>query len=145
MSEETPPPTPSSSPKRSLPRAAGRYVVTLPERVARASAALAGGALYETSQVTLPLAVRDAKLDRVALCRWLRNLIEWVGGGRGIYEDEEMPADLSGAGGIMLMGTGLGLLAIKALPVANYLPALVLAPLFVWLGRRFKTERSPSG
>lgn len=56
-------------------------------------------------------------------------------------DDEEMLADLTGSGGVMLMGTGLGLLAIKALPVANYLPALALAPLFVLLGR--KVRRSP--
>lgn len=62
-----------------------------------------------------------------------------------VGDDEEMLADLSGAGGIMLMGTGLGLLSIKALPVANYLPALVLAPLFVWIGRRFKTKRTLAG
>lgn len=57
-------------------------------------------------------------------------------------DDEEMLADLTGSGGVMLVGTGLGLLAIKALPVANYLPALALAPLFVLLGR--KVRRSPA-
>ncbi len=82
----------SPSPKRSLPGAAGRYMVSLPERVARASAALAGGALYETSQVALPHAVRDSKLYQVTVSRLLRILIEWVGDVRGIYEDEEMGA-----------------------------------------------------
>lgn len=92
MSDETFPQPSSSSPKRSLPRAAGRYVVSLPERFARASAALAGGALYETSQVALPLAVRDSKLYQVTVSRLLRILIEWVGDVRGIYQDEEMGA-----------------------------------------------------
>ncbi len=92
MTEDTFSNSPSSSPKRSLPRAAGRYVVSLPERVARASAALAGGALYETSQVALPLAVRDSKLYQVTVSRLLRILIEWVGDVRGIYQDEEMAA-----------------------------------------------------
>jgi hypothetical protein len=82
----------SPSPKRSLHKAAGRYVVSLPERFARASAALAGGALYETSQVALPHAVRDSKLYQVTVSRLLRILIEWVGDVRGIYEDEEMGA-----------------------------------------------------
>lgn len=55
-----------------------------------------------------------------------------------VGEDEELLAELSAAGGVMLVGTGLGLLAIKAIPVANFLPALVLAPLFVVVGRRVK-------
>lgn len=79
--------------KRSLPRAAGRYVVSLPERFARATAALAGGALYETSQVALPHAVRDSKLYQVTVSRLLRILIEWVGDVRGIYGKEEMSAE----------------------------------------------------
>ena len=44
--------------KRSLRRRIPRYMVSLPERMARAGAALAGGALYETSQVALPRFVR---------------------------------------------------------------------------------------
>jgi hypothetical protein len=67
-------------------------MVSLPERFARASAALAGGALYETSQVALPHAVRESKLYQVTVSRLLRILIEWVGDVRGIYEDEEMGA-----------------------------------------------------
>jgi hypothetical protein len=82
----------SSSPKRSLPLAAGRYVLSLPERMARASAALVGGALYETSQVALPHPIRDSKLYQVTVSRLLRILIEWVGDVRGIYENEEMDA-----------------------------------------------------
>lgn len=92
MPEDANSPQPAPAPKRSFPRAAGRYVISLPERFARASAALAGGALYETSQVALPNAVRDSKLYQVTVSRLLRILIEWVGDVRGVYEDEEMPA-----------------------------------------------------
>ena len=92
MPEDANSPRPAPAPKRSFPRAAGRYVISLPERFARASAALAGGALYETSQVALPNAVRDSKLYQVTVSRLLRILIEWVGDVRGVYEDEEMPA-----------------------------------------------------
>lgn len=53
-----------------------------------------------------------------------------------LADDEELMAEFTGTGGALLMGTGLGLLQIKSLPVADYLPALVLAPLFVSLGRR---------
>jgi uncharacterized membrane protein YqgA involved in biofilm formation len=37
----------------------------------------------------------------------------------------------------MMMATGLGLVEIRDLPVENYLPALLLAPLLVWVARRF--------
>jgi uncharacterized membrane protein YqgA involved in biofilm formation len=64
---------------------------------------------------------------------------------RPLSEDDDLLAELSAAGGVMLVGTGLGLLAIKSLPVANYLPALVLAPLFVVIGRRFTAKRATIG
>ena len=32
--------------------------------------------------------------------------------------------------------------ALKSLPVANYLPSLALAPLFVWLARRFLPKKA---
>ena len=92
MPDDIPSPEPSSSAKRSLPHAAGRYVFSMPERFARASAALAGGALYETSQVALPQAVRESKLYQVTVSRLLRILIEWVGDVPGIYQDEEIGA-----------------------------------------------------
>jgi uncharacterized protein len=38
---------------------------------------------------------------------------------------------ISSVGGLILLGVGLRLLDLKALPVANYLPALLLAPLFI--------------
>jgi uncharacterized membrane protein YqgA involved in biofilm formation len=39
----------------------------------------------------------------------------------------------SAVGGILLLGVGLRLLEIKRIRVVNFLPALLLAPLFVWL------------
>jgi len=57
-----------------------------------------------------------------------------------ISADPELLAELSATGGVMLIATGLGLLEIKSLPVANYLPALALAPLFVVIGRRMQRK-----
>ena len=57
-----------------------------------------------------------------------------------IASDGDLLAELSATGGIMLIGIGLGLLNIKQLPMANYLPALVFAPLFVLAGRRFQRK-----
>jgi hypothetical protein len=87
--------TPESpgTPDRSLRQRIPRYAVSLPERVARAAAALVAGAVYETSTVALPRAVREAKLYQVTVDRLLRILIEWVGDVRGIYQDEETPVE----------------------------------------------------
>lgn len=54
-----------------------------------------------------------------------------------VANDEEQLAELSAAGGVMLMGTGFGLLEVLNLPVANYLPALIIAPCLVLAFRRF--------
>ena len=44
-----------------------------------------------------------------------------------------MLGELTAAGGAMVLMIGLSLLEIKRLPVANFLPALVVAPLLAWL------------
>lgn len=46
--------------------------------------------------------------------------------------DPQMVAAISGVGGLLLMGVGLRLLDIRQVRVVNFLPALALAPLFVW-------------
>jgi hypothetical protein len=68
-----------------------RYMISLPERTARAAIALVGGAVYETSNVALPRALRESKLYQVTIDRLLRILIEWVGDVRDVYQDEETP------------------------------------------------------
>ncbi|MBA3450636.1 MAG: hypothetical protein H0T18_05430 [Chloroflexia bacterium] len=68
-----------------------RYLASLPERMARAAVALVGGVVYETSNVALPRAVREAKLYQVTIDRLLRIMIEWVGDVRDVYGDEETP------------------------------------------------------
>jgi len=55
---------------------------------------------------------------------------------RKFAENASAVAEMSAAGGAILLATGFGLLGIKTLPTANFLPALVLAPLLAWgLGR----------
>ena len=75
----------------SVRRRIPRYVISLPERVTRAAIALAAGAVYETSNVALPRALRESKLYQVTIDRLLRILIEWVGDVRDVYRDEETP------------------------------------------------------
>jgi hypothetical protein len=67
------------------------YLASLPERTARAGAALTGGLVYETGEVLLPLAVRRSRLYQAVVGRLLRIMIELVGGVEGVYPTEEMP------------------------------------------------------
>lgn len=68
------------------------YLASLPERTARAGAALTGGLVHEASEVVLPLAVRRAKLYQAMVGRLLRITLELVGGVEGVYPAQEMPA-----------------------------------------------------
>jgi hypothetical protein len=67
------------------------YLASLPERTARAGAALTGGLVYETSEVVLPLAVRRSKLYQAIVGRLLHIIIELVGGVKGVYPAQKMP------------------------------------------------------
>ena len=56
---------------------------------------------------------------------------------------EAMITEMSAVGGVILLAIGIGgLLELRPIRTANFLPALVLAPLFVallaWLGIAFK-------
>jgi hypothetical protein len=67
------------------------YLASLPERTARAGAALAGGLVYEASEVMLPLAVRRTRLYQAIVGRLLRITIELVGDVEGVFPTQEMP------------------------------------------------------
>lgn len=58
-----------------------------------------------------------------------------------IAQDPELLTEVTGAGGVMMMGIGLGLLNLKVLPTADYLPALFIAPLAVYLIRKWPKRR----
>lgn len=58
--------------------------------------------------------------------------------GAGLFAgilDEEVVRELTATGGLLIMGIGIQLLRIKQIAVANFLPALLLAPFFVLLVR----------
>lgn len=48
-------------------------------------------------------------------------------------KDQEMIDETTGTGGAMLLATGIGLLGLADLRTANYLPAIFLAPVCVWI------------
>lgn len=103
--------------KRTAPRIAA-YVVSLPERVVRSAAALAGGLLREIGDVTVPLAVRRTKTYQTMVEIALRFMIEQVGQVRDVY-----PSGAELAGDFLLRRTAghgielAGLLAFRASPV----------------------------
>src|SRR5918993_4965937 len=68
------------------------YLAPLPERAARAGAAVTGGLVYETGEVLLPLAVRRSRFYQAVVGRLLRITIELVGGVEGVFPTEEMQA-----------------------------------------------------
>jgi hypothetical protein len=99
-----------------------RYVISLPERMTRAAIAIVGGAVYETSTVALPRALRQSKLYQVTIDRLLRILIEWVGDVRDVYQDEETPVQELAARKF----TG-NVLEIASIFVVGFSPLWVLA------------------
>jgi hypothetical protein len=59
--------------------------------------------------------------------RWLKPLAD----------DRELLNELTAAGGVLMLGIGFGLLELKKIPMSNFLPSLVFAPLLVVVSRRF--------
>lgn len=97
---------------------AARYVASLPERVVRSAAALAGGLIREFGDVTLPAAVRRTKTYQTMVDAALRFIIEQVGEVQGVY-----PADSQAMSDFLLRrtaGNGVelaGILAFRVSPV----------------------------
>ena len=60
-----------------------RFVLSLPERLVRAAAALAGGAVHETAELVLPRLVRRSRFYEATAKNLLRVAIELVGGVEG--------------------------------------------------------------
>ena len=66
------------------------YLVSLPERLLRATAAGGGGLLLEAADHILPPAARDSKLYQCTIARPFRITVEFVGGVEGRF-----PAEMS--------------------------------------------------
>jgi len=106
-------PKPAKSPAR-----VASYVISLPERVVRSAAALAGGLIREIGDVSLPAAVRRTKTYQMMVDIALRFMIEQVGEVQGVYPSggqlaNNFLARRTAGHGIELAG----LLAFRASPV----------------------------
>lgn len=98
--------------------ASREYLLSLPERVARAALGLSAGFLREVGEVALPLGMRHSHLYKSLVDVMLRYLIERVGGAQGVYPAAQpQPDDF-----IIRRGAGhaielLGLVAFRVSPV----------------------------
>ncbi|MEO7653742.1 MAG: hypothetical protein ABIZ80_25070 [Bryobacteraceae bacterium] len=94
------------------------YLASLPERVVRSAAALAGGLLRQIGETALPARLRRTKLYETLVAATLRFLIEQVGEVEGTYPGEEKLA-----GDFLLRRTAgngidlIGILTFSASPV----------------------------
>ena len=66
------------------------YVISLPERLIRSTAASGGGLLLEASDHILPPPVRDAKIYQCLIARPLRITVEAVGGVSGRFPMQDI-------------------------------------------------------
>src|SRR4051812_40412047 len=86
-----------------------RSLVTLPERLVRAAAAILGGAVHETAQVVLPRFVRQSRFYEATAKNVLRITIELVGGVQGETKADEPSvgrlAVRKGAGNVVELGS----------------------------------------
>ena len=84
MTEESSNPTPASGtplqPGQPSGESLASYIVSIPERLVRTTAAGGGGLLLETADHILPPPVRDAKIYQCLITRPLRITVEAVGG-----------------------------------------------------------------
>lgn len=67
------------------------YLVSIPERTVRATAALGGGLVTETSRLLLPRVVRHSRLYQATVGRLLRIVVELVGGVESASALDEIP------------------------------------------------------
>src|SRR6266849_4752783 len=118
MTDEIPSGAPRIAKRHKTSARVARYLVSLPERVVRSAAALAGGLIRELGDVTVPAAVRRTKTYQTMVEIALRFMIEQVGQVEGVYPSEgELASNFllrrTAGHGIELAG----LLAFRASPV----------------------------
>jgi hypothetical protein len=118
----------------------GRFVISFPERLVRAAAAVLGGAVHETAQLALPRLVRRSRFYEATAKNLLRVAIELVGSVEAAPTKEETaPRELAvrkGAGNVVELGSiaAFGFSPLWLLAAASdiargsrtYLDALVL-------------------
>jgi hypothetical protein len=88
----------------------GRFLLSVPERIVRSLAALAGGLVHESAQILLPRLVRRSRLYEASAKNLLRVTVELVGGVEGASTAEPgggvgQLAVRKGAGNVVELGS----------------------------------------
>jgi hypothetical protein len=100
-------------------------LASLPERLVRIAAVLAGGLVYEAGRLALPRFVRASRLYEASAKNLLRVLVETVGGVEGAPGAEDVPAReiavRKGAGNLVELGSiaGFGFSPLWVLAAAS--------------------------
>jgi hypothetical protein len=105
------------------PRRRWSFVVSIPERVVRAGAALIGGALHETAQLVLPRFLRRSRLYEATAKNLLRISIELVGGVEAAASPEPGP----GAGELAVRKTAGNVVELGSIAAFGFSPLWLLA------------------
>ncbi len=103
-----------------------RYVLTLPERLVRATAAGGGGAISESARLLLPRLVRRSKLYDVTAGAALRLAIELVGGVAPPLPDPEAEPQLE-AGRLAVKKAAGNVVEIGSIAAFGFSPLWLLA------------------
>ena len=92
--EQTAPETQDESPGQKSRGSLAGYMVSLPERLLRATAAGGGGLLLEAADHILPSAARESKLYQCTVARPFRITVEFVGAVEGRFPSEMSAPEL---------------------------------------------------
>jgi cytochrome c556 len=98
------------------------YMLSLPERSLRASAALLGGMANETGTLLLPQSVRRSKIYQATVERMLRITVEMVGDVRGVF-----PFDATTVEQLLMRKAAGNLIEVAGLLAAGWSPLWLLA------------------
>jgi hypothetical protein len=98
------------------------YLLSLPERSARALAAIAGGLVHESSSVLLPASLRRTKLYQATVARLLRLVVELAGDVRGVFPNEAISA-----GDLLRRKTAGNVIEVAGLLAVGWSPLWLLA------------------
>jgi hypothetical protein len=94
------------------------YLLSVPERILRATLGLGAGVVREVGEAGLPAAVRRSQLYQNVVDATLRFLIEQVGGAQGVYAAEEtLPDNFLARRTAGNAVEALGIVAFRASPV----------------------------
>lgn len=98
------------------------YLISLPERAVRATAAGLGGLVYETTEVVVPAAIRRSRFYQATVARALRITVELVGDVPDVY-----PSDLLGVQELAVRKAAGNVVELASILAVGWSPLWLLA------------------